>query len=41
VPKIDVFTHAQTPKPVMTADLDTLLITLDVELTDRIITSRA
>jgi hypothetical protein len=37
VPKIGVFTHVRTLEPVMIADLDTLLIALYVELTDRII----
>jgi len=35
-----VFTHVWTWEPVMIADLDTLLIALYVELTDRIIPSR-
>ena len=37
MPKIGVFTHVRTLEPVMIADLDTLLIALYVELTDRII----
>ena len=37
--KIGVFTHVRTLEPVMIADLDTLLIALYVELTDRIIPS--
>jgi hypothetical protein len=39
VPKIGVFTHVRTLEPIMIADLDTLLIALYVELTDRIIPS--
>jgi hypothetical protein len=35
-----VFTHVRTLEPVMIADLDTLLIALHVELTDRIIPGR-
>jgi hypothetical protein len=35
-----VFTHVRTLEPVMIADLDTLLIALYVELTDRIIPGR-
>ena len=38
--KIGVFTHVRTLEPVMIADLDTLLIALYVELTDRIIPGR-
>ena len=38
--KIGVFTHVRTVEPVMIADLDTLLIALYVELTDRIIPGR-
>src|ERR1700733_2691826 len=37
VPRIGVLTHVRTLEPVMIADLDTLLIALYVELTDRII----
>jgi hypothetical protein len=37
VSKIAVVTHVRTLEPVMIADLDTLLIALYVELTDRII----
>jgi hypothetical protein len=33
--KIGVFIHVRTLEPVMIADLDTLLIALHVELTDR------
>jgi hypothetical protein len=40
VSKIGVFTHVRTLEPVMIADLDTLLIALYVELTDRIIPGR-
>ena len=39
VPKIGVFADVRTLEPVMIADLDTLLIALYVELTDRIIPS--
>jgi hypothetical protein len=39
VPKIGVFTHVRTLEPSVIADLDTLLIALYVELTDRIIPS--
>src|SRR6266571_246379 len=38
--RIGVLTHVRTLEPVMTADLDTLLIALYVELTDRIIPGR-
>ena len=38
--KIGVFTHVRTLEPFMIADLDTLLIALYVELTDRIIPAR-
>ena len=37
MPRIGVLTHVRTLEPVMIADLDTLLIALYVELTDRII----
>jgi hypothetical protein len=40
VSKIGVFTHVRTLEPAMIADLDTLLIALYVELTDRIIPGR-
>ena len=40
MPKIGVVTHVRTLGPVMIADLDTLLIALYVELTDRIIPLR-
>ena len=37
MPKIGVFTHLRPEGPSVIADLDTLLIALYVELTDRII----
>jgi hypothetical protein len=40
VPKIGVFTHLRPKGPSVIADLDTLLVALYVELTDRIIPAR-
>jgi hypothetical protein len=40
VPKIGVFTHLRPEGPSVIADLDTLLVALYVELTDRIIPAR-
>jgi hypothetical protein len=41
VSKIGVFTHVRTLEPSVIADLETLLTTLHVELTDRIFLSRS
>lgn len=40
MPKVDVFTHLRPERPSVIADLDSLLVALSVELTDRIIPAR-